>query len=58
MKMSPDAIDVAVIQLRSIFAKAPDGTPLIADIPDDVREKGNTFIDALDEWSETLKAKK
>jgi hypothetical protein len=48
MKLTPEIIDAAVIQLRGIFEHA-DG------IPENVKESGNTFLNDLDKWSDQLK---
>lgn len=44
MKPTPEMIDAAVIQLRSLFST-------VEGIPVNVKDKGNDFLDALDEWS-------
>ncbi len=41
-------IDAAVIQLRGMFTTSED-------MPANVKEKGNAFLAALDEWSEDMK---
>ena len=48
MKLTPEMIDAAVIQLRMIFEHGED-------IPPKVRDTGKTFLDSLDEWSTGLK---
>jgi hypothetical protein len=50
MKMSPQMIDAAVIQLKSVLETAED-------VPQEVRETGTKFVDALDKWSESMKGK-
>lgn len=49
MNLTPEMIDAAVIQLRSIFTHGEN-------IPEDVRESGKAFLDKLDNWSERMKA--
>lgn len=49
MKLSPEMIDAAVIQLRTVFLHEQD-------IPEKVRVSGKTFLDELDAWSEEMKA--
>jgi hypothetical protein len=51
MDLTPEMIDAAVIQLRTIFEHAEN-------IPEDVRESGKNFLDKLDAWSERMKAEK
>ncbi len=46
--MSPEAIDAMLIQLRS-------GLKFMEGIPKRVRNAGNEFCEALDEWSTALK---
>lgn len=48
MKLSPEMIDAAVIQLRTIFEHAED-------IPGEVRDNGKKFLDSLDAWSTKMK---
>lgn len=48
MKISPEIIDAAVIQLRTVFEHNEE-------VPADVRESGKTFLDKLDAWSERMK---
>lgn len=48
MKISPEMIDAAVIQLRTVFE-------LNEEVPADVRESGKNFLDKLDAWSERMK---
>lgn len=50
MQLSPEMIDAAVIQLRGLMENAEG-------IPENVRESGKKFVDDLDAWSESLKAK-
>ena len=50
MQLTPDVIDAAVIQLRTLLQTA-DG------IPEPVKESGTKFVNDLDSWSEDLKAK-
>ena len=49
MKLTPEMIDAAVIQLRMIFENSED-------VPQKVRESGKIFVDDLDAWSEQMKA--
>jgi hypothetical protein len=51
MKLSPEMIDSAVIQLRGVFAHGED-------IPKNVKDAAMPFLEALDNWSEDLKAGK
>jgi hypothetical protein len=48
MTLTPEMIDAAVIQLRTLFEHNET-------IPEKVRNSGKTFIDDLDEWSESMK---
>ena len=48
MQMTPEMIDAAVMQLKMLFENSET-------IPGKVRDKGKEFIDALDEWSESMK---
>lgn len=49
MKLTPEMIDAAVIQLRGLFDVSED-------IPEKVKSTGTNFLDSLDEWSESMKA--
>lgn len=49
--MSPEAIDATLIQLRT-------GLKFMEGIPKRVRNAGNEFCEALDEWSTALKTGK
>lgn len=49
MNLTPEMIDAAVIQLRMLFEHGEN-------IPSEVRDSGKTFLDALDTWSERMKA--
>jgi hypothetical protein len=48
MKLSPEMIDAAVIQLRTVFEHNEE-------VPADVKEAGTIFLDKLDAWSERMK---
>jgi uncharacterized protein (UPF0147 family) len=48
MKITPEMIDAATIQLRTLFTTDES-------IPQNVRDKGTAFVDALDAWSEEMK---
>ena len=48
-KLTPDLIDAAVIQLRSVFLTDDS-------IPTYVKESGTIFVDNLDKWSEEMTA--
>ena len=43
MKISPEMIDAATIQLRGVF--------LQDDVPEEVRTTGGIFLDTLDAWA-------
>lgn len=49
MKLTPEMIDAAVIQLRGLFDVSED-------IPEKVKSTGTNFLDSLDEWSESMKS--
>jgi hypothetical protein len=51
MELTPEMIDAAVIQLRTLFQTAEN-------IPEEVAEAGKIFVDKLDAWSERMKASK
>jgi hypothetical protein len=51
MKIPPEMIDAAVIQLQSLF-DAGEG------IPENVCESGKKFVADLDAWSDQLKKAK
>jgi len=48
MKLSPEMIDAAVIQLRGLFETNPD-------VPEKVKSTGTIFLDSLDEWAESMR---
>lgn len=47
MKISPEMIDAATIQLRGVF--------LQDDVPENVRESGGKFLDDLDAWATDMR---
>ena len=51
MKLTPEMIDAALIQLRMIFEN-----DAVEDLPEDVKETSKPFFDSLDRWSDRMKA--
>jgi hypothetical protein len=51
MKLTPEMIDGATIQLRMLFENDPS-------VPVKVKEKGLDFISELEAWSEEMKKEK
>jgi len=49
MKITPELLDAATIQLRGVFLTGED-------IPADVKETGEPFLDALDRWAAAQRA--